>query len=248
MRGRWQMTNMSPSTASEKKLNKAIQAKIGAAQDGIIGPASAVDLAVEVGAECWPLTIQLYNMPVIVCEDITVSNPGKGCKYFANSLSGSFSYLKQPCSILINQGKVLCGSSCHAWLGQPESVIYRLNDGSFGVQRCVSADELPKNVRWAVGGMGLGRMYAPKEEGFTGQYADVLRKTNHTVLGVKRGMVYLVYCKSMTGQQVNDFVRDKLCLDHAIMLDGGHVAAIWGEEHFAKINGAQSQYYMLQGV
>ena len=37
------MTNMTPGTNSEKKLNKAIQAAIGAAQDGILGPASAVD-------------------------------------------------------------------------------------------------------------------------------------------------------------------------------------------------------------
>lgn len=40
------MTNMTPSTGSEKKLMKSIQAKIGAAQDGIIGPASAVYLSV----------------------------------------------------------------------------------------------------------------------------------------------------------------------------------------------------------
>ena len=39
------MTNMTASTASEKKLVKAIQSSIGAAQDGILGPASAVDLA-----------------------------------------------------------------------------------------------------------------------------------------------------------------------------------------------------------
>lgn len=242
------MTNMTPSTASEKKLTKAIQAAIGAAQDGIIGPASAVDLAAKLGAECWPLTIQLYQMPVIVAKDIIIANPGKGCKNFANSLSGSFSYVKQPCSIAVNNGEVLCGSACHAWLGQPESVIYRLEDGTFGIRRCLSADELPKNVRWAVGGMGLCGMYAPKSEGFTGQYADVLRKTNHTAIGVKNGMVFMVYAKSMTGAQVNALCTDKLKLDYAIMLDGGHVAAINGGEKFAQINGAQKQYYMIQSV
>lgn len=242
------MTNMTPSTASEKKLIKSIQAAIGAAQDGILGPASAVDLAVEVGADCWPVTIKLYDMPVIVCEDITVSNPGKGCKHFANSLSGSFSYQKKPCSILVNNGQAQHLSACHAWKGQPESVLYRRKDGTFGIKRCLSAGQLPTDVKWAVGGMGLLNMYDPETEGFTGQYSDVLRDTNHTVLGVKRGMVYLVYCKSMTGRQVNEFCRDKLQLDYAIMLDGGHVAAINGEESFAKVNTAQVQYYLIRGV
>lgn len=242
------MTNMTPSTASEKKLNKAIQAAIGAAQDGILGPASAVDLAAKVGADCWPLTIKLYDMPVIVCKDIVITNPSKGCKNFKNSLSGSFSYVKKPCSIAVNDGEVLCGSACHAWLGQPESVIYRLEDGRFGIKRCLSVTDLPSGVRWAVGGMGLGKMYAPKAEGFAGQYADVLRKTNHTALGVKNGLVFLVYCKGMTGAEVNAFCADKLKLEYAILLDGGHVASIWGEEKFSQINGAQPQYYLVQGV
>lgn len=242
------MTNMTPSAASERKLTKSIQAAIGAAQDGILGPASAVDLAVAVGAKCWPLTIKLYSMPVIVCEDITVCNPGKGCGNFKNSLSGSFSYQKKPCSILINNGKTIYGASCHAHINKPESVLYRLNNGQFGIKRCLSTSALPSGVRWAVGGLGLLSNYDPAAEGFTGAYSDVLRDTNHTVLGVKNGMVYLIYAKSMTGAQVNTFCRDKLCLELAIMLDGGHVAAINGEESFAKINTGQVQYYMIQGV
>lgn len=240
------MTNMTPGTVSERKLNQAIQKAIGAAEDGILGPASAVDLAVAVGAKCWPLTIALFGQPVIVCKDITVLAPGKGTKHYANSLSGSFSFQKKPCSILVSDGKVLWQTACHAWLGQPESVLYRLENGKVGMKRCLSAEELPKGVRWAVGGMGLGKTYAPKTEGFSGQYADVLRRTNHTVLGVKNDMVYLVYCKSMTGEQVNSFVTDKLKLELAVMLDGGHVAAINGEERFAQINTAQNQYYLIQ--
>lgn len=242
------MKNMTPETASEKRLIKAIQGKIGAAQDGILGSASAVDLAVSVGADCWPLTIQLYQMPMIVCKDIAVSNPAKGCKFFANSLSGSFSYLKQPCSIAVNDGKVLCGTACHAWLGQPETVLYRLKNGVFGWKRCTSATELPTNVKWAVGGMGLCGMYAPKKEGFTGQYADVLRKSNHTALGVKNNLIYLIYAKNMTGEQVNKLCKSDLKLEYAVMLDGGHVAAINGEEKSAQINTTQVQYYMIQAI
>ena len=242
------MTNMTPTTASEKKLNKAIQKAIGAAQDGVIGPASAVDLAAKVGADCWPLTIELYGQPVIVCKDIIISNPKAGCKNYSNSISGSFSHNKQPCSIAVAGDETLCFNACHSWLGQRESVIYRLKDGSFGAKRCLTAGDLPKNIRWAVGGMGLGKLYAPKEEGFTGQYADVLRRTNHTAIGIKGDMIYLIYAKKMTGAEVNTLCAEKLQLDYAIMLDGGHVAAMNGEEHFSKINGAQAQYYLIQGV
>lgn len=241
------MTNMTPGTNSEKKLNKAIQAAIGASQDGILGPASAVDLAAKVGAVCWPLTIKLYDMPVIVCNDIVITNPGKGCKNFKNSLSGSFSYQKKPCSILISGEKTLWSAACHAHINKPESVLYRLDNGRFGVKRCLSASALPSDVRWAIGGMGLLDMYNPAAEGFTGAYSDVLRKTNHTMIGVKNDLVYLCYCKNMTGTQVNDYAK-KLGLTYAIMLDGGHVAAINGGESFARINTGQAQYYLIQGV
>lgn len=240
------MTNMTASTASEKKLVKAIQDAIGAAQDGVLGPASAVDLAGKVGANCWPLTIKLYGMPCIISKNIKAFNPGKGCSAYANSMSGSFSYQKKPCSILVSGGKTAYGASCHAWLGQPETVLYRLKDGSHGVQRTMSVSTLPEGIEWAVGGLGLMDMWDPAAEGFTGTYADVLRSTNHTVLGIKNGLVYGVLCKSMTGAQVNAFVRDKLKLEKAIMLDGGHVAAMNGAESFARVNTGQAQYYLIQ--
>lgn len=242
------MTNMKPGTTSEKRLLTTIQAVVGAEQDGIIGPASAVDLAAKLGANCWPLTIQLYGNPIIVAKDIVASAPSKGCKNFSNSISGSFSYQQKPCSVLVNNGQTVYGGACHAWLSKPESVLYRLKDGTFGIRRCISASGLPENIRWAVGGMGLLDMYDPEAEGFTGSYADVLRKTNHTAIGVKNGLVYLIYAKNMTAQKVNDLCKNSLHLTYAVMLDGGHVAAINGEEKFAQINTSQVQYYLIQGV
>lgn len=32
------------------------------------------------------------------------------------------------------------------------------------------------------------------------------------------------------------------------MLDGGHIAAMNGEESFSRLNGSQKQYYAIQGV
>ena len=94
------------------------------------------------------------------------------------------------------------------------------------------------------GGLGLLDRYDPAAEGFTGVYSDVLRKTNHTVLGCKGGLLYGVYCKSMTAQQVNAFCRDKLKLTRAVMLDGGHVAAINGACN--KINKQTRQFYAVR--
>ena len=236
-------------TTSEECMIKSVQKAIGALANGWVGAQTMSDLAVAVGAdECWPCTMRIYDMPVIIAKDILVCNPKSGCKNFTNSMSGSFSYQQKPCSILINRGDVLCGSACHAWLGKPESVLYRLDDGTFGIQRAKYSTELPEGIRWAVGAMGLLDMYDPAAEGFSGTYSDVLRKTNHTVLGVKRGMVHMVYCRSMAGQQVNDFCRDKLKLEMAVMLDGGHVAAINGAESFARINTSQAQYSMIQAI
>lgn len=233
---------------SEQRMLKAIQKAVGAREDGLVGTQTMSDVAVAVGADCWPLTMTLFNMPVIICKDILVCNPKAGTKDFENSISGSFSYNKAPCSIAVNNGDVLCGTACHAFNNKPESVIYRLDNGEFGMKRCMYANQLPANTKWAVGGMGLLGMFQPVAEGFSGAYSDVLRKTGHTVLGVKNNMCYLIMCRNMNASQVNQYCRDKMKLDMAIMLDGGHVASINGEESSAKINTAQVQYYLIQAV
>lgn len=233
---------------SEQRMLKAIQKAIGAKEDGMIGTQTMSDIAVAVGAKCWPMTLTIYNQPVIICEDITICNPGKGTKDFANSISGSFSYNKLPCSILINDGNVICGSACHAFNNKPECVLYRLDNGDFGVRRVMYANQLPANTKWAVGGLGLLSMFQPVAEGFSGAYSDVLRRTGHTILGVKNNMIYLILCRNMTAAEVNKYCRDSLKLEMAIMLDGGHVASINGEESNAKINTSQVQYYLIQAV
>lgn len=242
------MNDFKGSTTSEDKMFKAIQKAIGAQENGWIGTQTMSDIAVKVGANCWPITLKMYNMPVIISEDIIVSNPKSGCKNYKNSLSGSFSYQKKPCSIMINNGEEIWGAACHAWLNKPETVIYRTTSNKFGIKKCKYSTELPSGIKWAVGGMGLLDKYNPTEEGFTGTYADVLRTTNHTVLGIKNNMCYLLYCKNMSGSQINTFCKDKMKFEMAILLDGGHVAAINGEESFAKINTSQVQYYLIQAV
>lgn len=231
---------------------KAIQRSVGALDNGIIGCQTLSDLAIKLKCDCFPLTLKIYGCPTIIANDIVTCDPNSSVSSYLNSISGSFTYpsADKPCSILINKGEDVYSSSCHYFLGKPEGVIARYKDGSFWFGRCNTTAEIPdrNNVVWAVGGMTLGTNYSPSAEGFTGAYSDVLRKTNHTVLGVKNGMCYLIYMPNMTGATINTYAKDKFKLDMALLLDGGHIAAINGTEAFAKINLNQKQGYIIQGV
>ena len=233
------MKDVVGSTLEEVRMIKAIQRSVGALENGWIGNQTLSDIAAKLGADCFPLNVELYGQPAILARDIDPLNLSG--RLPENSISGSFSWQGAPCSILVRGGRVVRGMSCH--YPRPESVLYKTADGAVHIARVASASLLD-NVVWAVGGMGLLGNYNPAAEGFTGAFSDVLRKTNHTVLGYKGGMLYGVYCRSMTAQQVNAFVRDKLKLDYAVMLDGGHVAAINGA--CSRINTNQRQYYAVR--
>ena len=232
------MRDIKGSTSEEIRMIRAIQRSVGALDNGWIGNQTLSDIAAKLGADCWPLNVELYGQPAILARDIDPLNLSG--RLPENSISGSFSWQGAPCSILVRGGRVVRDWSCH--YPRPESVLYKTTDGAARIARVSSA--ALGDVVWAVGGMGLLGNYNPAAEGFTGAYSDVLRKTNHTVLGYKGGMLYGVYCRSMTAQQVNAFVRDKLKLEYAVMLDGGHVAAINGACN--KINTNQRQYYAVR--
>ncbi|MBO4725279.1 MAG: hypothetical protein J5622_02120 [Firmicutes bacterium] len=242
------MKDIKPGTASETSMFKAIQSAIGAYPNGIIGAQTMSDIAVALEADCFPVTLQLYGHPTIICKDIIPFAAASTLKSFANSISGSFSYNKAPCSILVLHRRVVSNAACHAFVNRPESVIYRDFAGEIKLQRCLYASDLPQGTKWAVGGMGLLENYDPEKEGFTGAYADVLRKTNHTVLGSKNGMLYLIYFSNMTAEQINAELKKKKIVEKAILLDGGHVAAMNGAEGFAQINCGQIEYYIIQAV
>lgn len=236
------MKDIVGSTSEEKRMIKAIQRSVGALDNGYVGNQTMSEIAARLGADCFPLNVELYGQPAIIARDIEPLNP-KG-PLPSNAISGSFSDGYQPCSVLIQDGKAVCWSACH--YPTPETVIYRTKDGKVYCKRVshVSNDLPLSDVRWAVGGMGLLSNYDPTAEGFTGRFSDVLRRTDHTVLGCKGGMLYGVYCKAMTAAQINAFVRDKLKLDMAIMLDGGHIAAI--NAACNKINTKQRQLYAVR--
>ena len=233
------MRDIKGSTSEEVRMIKAIQRSVGALENGWIGNQTLSDIAAKLGADCFPLNVELYGQPCIIARDIEPVNMSGPLP--KNAISGSFSWQGQPCSILVRGGRVVRDWSCH--YPTPESVLYKTTDGAVRIARVSSVSALD-NVVWAVGGMGLLGGYDPELDGFTGIYSDVLRKTNHTVLGYKGGMLYGVYCCSMTAQQVNAFCRDKLKLTRAVMLDGGHVAAIHGACN--KINTQTRQFYAVR--
>lgn len=233
------MKDVVGSTLEEVRMIKAIQRSVGALENGWIGNQTLSDIAARLGANCFPLNVELYGQPAILARDIDPLNLSGPLP--RNAISGSFSWQGQPCSILVRGGRTVRSMSCHC--PTPESVLYKTRDGAVRMARVSSAAALG-GVVWAVGGMGLLDRYAPAAEGFTGAYSDVLRKTNHTVLGYKGGLLYGVYCKAMTAQQVNAFVRGKLKLEYAVMLDGGHVAAIHAA--CSKIDTNQRQYYAVR--
>ena len=239
------MKYASGTTPEETRAVLAWQTAIGSHPDNSVGMQVVVDTLAALGINVWPLNVTIFGQPLIVAEDILPAAVDAPLKAYANAISGSFSYNRRPCSILVAHGKVVCGYACHAHLRKPETVLYRLENGTVGVQKARYATELPQAVRWAVGGVGLLEAYDPAEEGFSGAYADVLRRTAHTWLGVKRGLIYLGYCADMTGAQVNAHAR-KLGMEHAIMLDGGHVAAINGAD--VRRNAGQRQFYIIQAI
>jgi hypothetical protein len=221
-------------------------AKIGV--DGIVGPQTWAAL------ESWSAK---PSVPMIVSKDILpISQPGTGLDKIPNSTSGSFygafkdvagKIYYAPVSICVAKGKTYRSVSCHYFEGYPESVIYRTQTGQLGIKRVSSTSELPA-LSWAVGGMGLLDFYDPPAEGFKKignlDFSDVLRKTNHVMLGVKGEKIYQVFCANMTAQEVNSKAKS-MGLEMAIMLDGGHIAGINGD---VKINTEITQYYVIQGI
>lgn len=245
------MKDICYSTENEKKLILAAQQLLNIDANGIIGMNTLSTLFFRAGVKLdAPVTLQLYGCPAIIGKDILAWSPKQSIKSYSNSISGSFTYPRAttPCSILVNAGKVVNGSACHAHLDKPESVIYKCKDGEIGVKRVLAAAELPDDTVVAVGGMGLLQQYNPTAEGFTGTYADVLRKINHVVLGVKNGYFYGVYFKNLNAVTINNLCEQKFRFDYAIMLDGGGLAAINGTESFAKININTKQGYALQFI
>jgi hypothetical protein len=265
------MKDFKGTTGSEIKLFTEIQKANGSYPNGIVGTQTMTELAIKMKANCFPLTVLMYNQPTIVGHDIIPFNPKGPLSKYQNSALGSFTYPRatKPCSILITGGKIesdgrvkrgdVEGSEASRyWAGYPEAVMYKAN-GKVKMGEFKLAREVPGNpVEWAVGGFGLGAFWNPDGQGFkkikmpdgkiSDFYTTVAYRTNHLVLGYKNGMMYLVFCKNMTAEEVNKLIAQKFLFEYALLLDGGGLAAMNGEESFAKIKTNIKQGYAIQMV
>ncbi len=178
----------------------------------------------------------------------------QACKDYANCISGVFQYQNEANAILAYNGKVIGSYSAHGWLGYPDSCLICYKDGSFAVKHWIAIPSAElDNIRWAISGVGLLDMYNPAAEGYARfqkngkvyDYSDVLRRTNHTAIGVKGGQVYGLYLANMTGAEVNAYCK-KQGLQYAIMLDGGHIAAV--NCSLGQKNASQKQHNIIQFV
>lgn len=164
-----------------------------------------------------------------------VLNSKQSCKDYKNCMSGTFSWQNKLNSVFFAWNKEKNNLSAHGWAGYPDCVIWCDLNGKMHTGVITSfKDETKKQVLWAVGGMGLLDNYNPESQGYckftkygkTYNYSDVLRKTNHTVLGYNtEGEVYGIYFYNLSAKQINKYCK-KINLVSAVLLDGGHVAAI----------------------
>ena len=99
------MRDIKGSTSEEIRMIKAIQRSVGALENGWIGNQTLSDIAAKLGADCFPLNVELYGQPCIIARDIEPVNMSGPLP--KNSISGSFSWQGQPCSILVRGGKIV---------------------------------------------------------------------------------------------------------------------------------------------
>lgn len=245
-------------TKEEKRIVTGIQGAVGAKQDNSIGPDTLVGIAQRLCPDIFPVDVVMYGMPTLVGEDILAFDPDTSLSHYEDAISGSFTYIagETPCSIMVNNGKDVWSAASKAWAGFPESVICKYKDGSIRIHKVKTTAEIPnrKDLIVAVGGMGLLAAWDPYNEGFrtfqfngeTFNHGDVLRDTNHTVLGHKNGFFYGVYFSSKTASEINEMCKNNFKFEDAILLDGGHIAAFNGEE--VNINLNQKQGYGIQFI
>jgi len=229
-----------------------IQESLGAFPDGLIGKQTLLELYKKFADPTYPVCTKIFNVDVVYSRPdhikIVETKNKRGLK--DNEISGTFQYRNKFNGIAVSDGKLLGNASAHSWANYPDTVIYY--DGeNVGVKRCLTANDLPLGTVWAISGLGL-HSFRPDVEGyskftFNGEkkdFTDVLRNTGHTAIGVNSAdEIILAYIKG-DALHVKDIMINKLKCKYAIMLDGGHIAAIKNE--YSSHNSKQRQHNVIQ--
>ncbi len=161
-----------------------------------------------------------------------------------NCVNGTFfwhtdkPYIKYSTSILYADGKIYQAAANH--LPDPQSVFIVYKNNTVELKRIQYISELDlNNIRLVIGGVGIRNTldsfrYNPSYEGFKGAYADVLRKSNKTLIGYNKRLnkVYLLALRNVTMTDVINIVSDNStgeAYDICLMLDGGGSAFLNNE-------------------
>lgn len=201
----------------------------------------------------FPYSIKAFRNQLMITDPklvIPFNSKGKSLKMLKNCISGSFSYRKQPISILISKGITICNHSCHYWITDregnslPESVLWYNKNGTYGISQVAYDWQLPdrSNIIWAIGGAGM-KLGDNLEEGFVGPYSDVFRRTSHMLIGFDQYDYFNAVEVSYMNKAQMIAHMEKLGIKIYILLDGGHVTASNVDGH--KRNTKTPQYYSI---
>ncbi|WP_428842292.1 phosphodiester glycosidase family protein [Peptoniphilus catoniae] len=126
-------------------------------------------------------------------------------------------------ALAINEGKELVKNSYVSnYEGLKRGTIWYNGRGCHIDKIYNAKEEIKSKIQWAISGLELYPDYNPTEEGFTGAYSDVLRKTNHTAIGFKDNKVYLITGKDYYLKTFKDIILNSpIAFDGLIALDGG---------------------------
>lgn len=242
---RW-IRNWSDGSRVDRDKIKAIQKGMGIEQDGYFGEHTLDRLYREFGKPFKAYSGNFYNAIVITGKPENII--GRiGRKVPHNAISGVFQWESKPTSVLISEGKKYRTSSTHDWFHKPDTVLY-FDGKEVRAKRTIYFDEY---CQWAIGGVGLHN-WNPIAEGYgthkdkygriVGKYSDVLRRTWHTAVGVyPDGYMILVYFRAEQ-EGIKRLLIDKLNCKYAILLDGGHIAAINCDHGRRNLNQWQNNY------
>lgn len=224
---------MSDGTPVNKEKVKAIQSAMGILSDGLLGE-HTLDRIYRAYAQPQDAYSDFFYNATVITGRPENAFTSLQRSLSDNSISGTFQWKGNVVSPLVVDGKLINGNSAHAHKDNPDTVLYF--DGEVKEERTIYFD---RPCKWAIGGVGLHN-WNPQLEGYYGVYGDVLRNTYHTMVGVyPDGYMVLVYAKG-TGDSMRKLMMDRLKCKYAIMLDGGHIAAVKCDKHHKNVSQAQS--------
>lgn len=128
-----------------------------------------------------------------------------------------------PQGIMVNAGKVLCNNPTH---GKPVATLI-VHSANNVEMKYVSDITKEQDVWFAVSGFGIYPNITAAQEGFTGEFSDVLRKCNRPIMGYRKkdNKIVIAVRSGTTAERAKQTARN-LGLDFAISLDGGGSATL----------------------